>query len=74
MALRCQLYGHKSPMHLVDLIFGSFKLKDLCMDVKFMTLRVISTLGGQIYTLDAMSSTEIDCMDMEFGGLAEFCS
>ena len=41
------------------------------MHVKFVTLRVISTLGGQIYTLDAMSSTETDYKDMDLGGLTE---
>ena len=58
-------------MHLVGLIFGPFELKDPCMDVKFITLRVISTLGGQIYTLDEMSSTEIEFMDMDFSGFGE---
>ena len=71
MAYRCQLYGHESPMHLVDLIFGSFELKDPCMDVKFVTLRVISTLGSKIHPLDEMSSTKIEFMDMDFRGLGE---
>ena len=51
-------------MHLLGLIFGPFELKDPCMDVKFVTLRVISTLRGHIYLLDEMSLTEIKFMDM----------
>lgn len=41
------------------------------MHVKFVTLRVISTLGGQIYTVDVISPIEIDWMDLDFGGLDE---
>ena len=41
------------------------------MNVKFVTLRVISTLGGKIYVLDAFIPTKIDCMDLDFGELDE---
>lgn len=41
------------------------------MDVKFVALRAISDLGGQIYPLDDMSLTKIKFMDMEFSGLGE---
>ena len=58
-------------MHLIDLISGSFELKAPCMDVKFLTLHVISTLRGHIYPLDEMSSTEIELLVMDFRGLGE---
>ena len=42
-----------------------------CMHIKFVTLRVIWTLGGQIYVLDALSPTKIGLVDLDFGGLGE---
>ena len=41
------------------------------MNVKFVTLRTIWTLGGQIYGLDALRPTEIDCIVLEKEGLGE---
>ena len=41
------------------------------MNVKFVTLRVISTLEGHIYVLVALSPTRIGCMELEFRGLEE---
>ena len=58
-------------MHHVDFILGPYELVNPRMHVKFVTLRAISTLGGQIYVLDALSPTKIDWIDMDFGGLDE---
>ena len=38
------------------------------MHVKFVTLRAILTLGGQIYVLDALSPSEISCMGLDIEG------
>ena len=58
-------------MHLLDFIFGSFEHEDQCMNVKFVTLRVIWTLRGQIYVLDALSPTKIDWIFLDMEGLDE---
>ena len=58
-------------MHHKNHFLGLFELNSPCMNVKFVTLRVISTLGGQIYVLDALSPTKIDCMHFDFRELDE---
>ena len=58
-------------MHLVNPILGPFELNGPCMDVKFVTLRVLWTLGGQIYVLDVIRPTKIDCMVLDIVGLGE---
>ena len=58
-------------MHIVGLIFCPFELEDQCMDVKFVALRVISTLGSQIYPLDEKSLAEIEFMEMDLSGLGK---
>ena len=42
-----------------------------CMHIKFVTLRVIWTLGGQLYILNVLSPPEIGCMDLDIEGLDE---
>ena len=58
-------------MHLVDSILGPFEPKTPCMDVKFGTLCVLWTLGGQIYVVDALRPTEIECIVLDIEGLGE---
>ena len=58
-------------MHLVDSLLGPFEINGPCMNVKFVTLRVIWTLGCWIYVLDAFRSTEIDCIVLDKEGLGE---
>ena len=41
------------------------------MNVKFETLCDISTLGGQIYVLDALRLIEIDWIKFDHGGIDE---
>ena len=41
------------------------------MNVKFVTLCTIWTLGGQIYGLDALRPTKIDCVVSDKEGLDE---
>ena len=58
-------------MHLEDFILGPFELNDPCMNVKFVTLHVLWTLGGQIYVLNALRPIMIDCIFLDIEGLGE---
>ena len=58
-------------MHLEDSILGPFELNGPCMNVKFVTLRVLWTLGGQIYVLNALRPLMIDCIVLDMEGLGD---
>lgn len=51
--------------------FRAFELNNPCVDVKIVTLRDISTLGNQMYGLEALNPTRNECMDLDYGGLDE---
>ena len=50
----------RTPMHVINPIFGPLSIHVPCMHVKFVTLRVISNLGAQIYLVDEFCTLEIE--------------